>query len=186
MWAWLAACADPVTLEPDGRPADPDDTVPAVLASEPCDACGGDCVLETLSYPARYHATGGVDYADVPPAGGPHDPCWTDFGVHAEPVADEHWVHNLEHGAVVFAYACEDGCPEDRAALESTAVLSPWGLAMPYPALAPDGGDRFAALAWEVRLLTGCFDPALAAAFAAEHEDRAPESVLGGPGEGCM
>lgn len=176
----LAACADePVDL-PDGSTIPPDDTVPEVLTSTACDACGGDCRIEELAYAEAYHVAGGVDYADLPPAGGPHDPCWADFGVHPGPLADERWVHNLEHGAVALLHDCE-GCDAEVAALEAFAAANEWALSTPYPGL----GAPFAAVAWEVRATMGCWDPDFVAAFYDERKDRAPESVLAGAPSGC-
>jgi hypothetical protein len=176
---FLAGCGGAVEL-PDGSTITADDTVPEVVSTRGCDACGGDCELQELAYDQRYHATGGVDYVDVPPAGGPHDPCWADFGVHAEPLADERWVHNLEHGAVVLLHDCAT-CDDDVAALEAFAAGHEWALSTPYPALdAP-----FALVAWEVRATMGCWDPEFTAAFYDEHRDRAPESVLAGTPASC-
>jgi hypothetical protein len=180
---WFVGCTSPVGL--GGRPVDEDDTRPTVVSSEPCDACGGDCLLEELDYAEAYHASGGVDYVDTPPAGGPHDPCWAPFGVHPEPVPDERWVHNLEHGAVVFLHhesACDGDCSADVLSLEGFTATSEWALSTPYDAL----DTPFAALSWGYRLTLGCWDPALAATFYDEHLDQGPESVLSGPSQSCM
>lgn len=162
------------------RHADPDDTIPEVLATTPCDACGGDCLVEELAYGEAYHVEGGVTYASVPPAGGPHDPCWAAFGVHAEPVPDERWVHDLEHGAVVLLHDC-DACDDDVAALDAFTAARPWALSTPYPGL----GAPFALLAWELRATLGCWDEAFAEDFYDANHDRAPESVPSGPPASC-
>src|SRR4051794_21406825 len=110
----MACSRDPVALGPGGGGGVRDDTVPTVLSTASCGACGGDCTLEQLEYDQSYHVGGPIDYADRPPAGGPHDPCWAPWGVHSEPVADDHWVHNLEHGGIVYLYCCTD-CDDDVA-----------------------------------------------------------------------
>ena len=43
-------------------------------------------------------------YPHNPPIGGPHYWVWAKWGVHTEVVPRGYWVHNLEHGAVVFLY----------------------------------------------------------------------------------
>lgn len=151
----------------------------ASAGDEPCTSCGA--CTETRVVTSAQHVQGGVDYADVPPLGGSHDPCWTRFGVHEVEVADERWVHNLEHGAVVFLYHCPDGCEEERAALEFLATPRPFALVMPYAELP----TRFAAVAWGHRLLTDCFDEAALEAFYDRYVDQALESSTSPPPGGC-
>jgi len=45
-----------------------------------------------------------VTYASNPPASGPHYPVWLRWQEYAEPQARGYWVHNLEHGGIVFLY----------------------------------------------------------------------------------
>jgi len=147
-----------------------------------CDACDR-CVVEHLSSSSRDHVSGGIDYPDPPPAGGDHDPCWTTWGVHTEEVPDENWVHNLEHGGVVFLTNCPDGCPEDWDTLAGIVDAHP-GQAVLTPYSLMD--DRFAVVAWEYRMLTDCVDPAAFDAFFQDHVDQAPESETAAPGASCM
>jgi hypothetical protein len=182
---WLLACTDR-SIDPKPRDGldDPDDTVPTSVESEACSACGGDCVLETLTYRAAYHVTGGVDYADPPPAGGPHDPCWVPFGVHQDPIPDENWVHNLEHGAIVVLHdadECDADCTTGIESLETFVADRPWGLSTPYEAL----DVPFAALAWGFRMSMGCDDLEAVGSFYDTHFDQGPESVLAGPPATC-
>ena len=158
------------------------DTTPEIQQL-PCDACGGDCILEKLSYDQRYHVTEPIDYADMPPAGGPHHPCWADFGTHAEAVPDERWVHNLEHGAVVALYRCDEACESPPADLQEwAATIGPWTVVTPYdPMTSP-----YAVLAWQYRLQTSCFDEEAFRAFYEAYVDQAPESTLAGEPESCM
>lgn len=186
MWlAALLACKD------SGDSAETDvvgqdlvaDTTPIVADSEACDACGGDCLDEVLAYEVRYHHPGGIDYTVTPPAGGPHDPCWTDFGVHTEPVEDEHWVHNLEHGAVVILWNCPEGCSADQAAIEAQVpVLGPFAMSVPYSEME----SRFAVISWQHRRTLGCYDADAIAAFYTEHVDQGPESTSSMPPSGCV
>lgn len=54
---------------------------------------------------AGQHTEGVVDYAQIPPAGGKHNPIWQNAGFYEEPVRDENAVHTLEHGAVWITYS---------------------------------------------------------------------------------
>lgn len=187
---WMWACTGPDRVELPGSTGDTgtprpqtvpaEHTTPEVLSSTPCDACGGDCLVEELAYAQRYHTPEPIDYASVPPAGGPHDPCWTTFGVHDVEVEDDRWVHNLEHGGVALLHDCVD-CDVEVAGLEEVALGSPFGLAVPYPAM--DG--PFAAVSWGWRWTAGCWDADFARDFVLAHQDQAPESVLAGPSESC-
>lgn len=50
------------------------------------------------------HVSGPVDYAVVPPVGGPHNATWMNAGIYTTPVPSERAIHNLEHGAVWITY----------------------------------------------------------------------------------
>jgi hypothetical protein len=101
--------------------------------------------------------------------------------VHESEVPDERWVHNLEHGAVVFLYHCPDGCPTEVLALEALAAARPFALVMPYAALP----ERFAAVAWGHRLRSECFDQDAFQEFYDTYFNRAPESLTNPPPSGC-
>ena len=76
------------------------------------------------------HVEGVVDYAQTPPAGGPHNPAWLNCGVYTEPVPAENAVHSLEHGALWVTYdpSISDAALESlRSVLPSTyVILSPF------------------------------------------------------------
>ena len=63
------------------------------------------------------HTTETVDYETAPPVSGPHAPSPAPCGTHAEPIANEVQVHNLEHGAVGVLYRPELD-PEQIARIE--------------------------------------------------------------------
>jgi hypothetical protein len=50
------------------------------------------------------HVNGTVDYAVMPPVGGPHNATWMNAGIYTKPVPSERAIHNLEHGAVWITY----------------------------------------------------------------------------------
>jgi Protein of unknown function (DUF3105) len=155
------------------------DTVPVTVSSEPCDACGGDCLLEQLAYDKRYHTTEPIAYASTPPAGGPHNPCWAVWGIHDEPVLDDNFVHNLEHGGVVFAYS-DDALQGEVDALATK--LGDYMFTTPYT----QQKSAMTAVAWGWRLSLGCFDESLLSTFYTQHVNQGPESLLADPSAGCM
>ena len=55
---------------------------------------------------ARNHKDGPLTYATNPPVGGDHNAAWQNCvgDVYTEPIANEHAVHSLEHGAVWVTY----------------------------------------------------------------------------------
>ena len=187
MWLSLLLLACPevegskvITSPTTGDPTD--DTVPIVLSTSACASCAGDCRIDELAYPSSYHTPEPIAYADIPPAGGPHNPCWAAWGTHETPVPDDNWVHNLEHGGVAFLYDCED-CEADVTGIVGLATaLGDFTLVTPYPDMDPG----YAVVAWGWRMVSGCFDPAAAEAFYTDHVDQGPESTMAAPGEGCM
>jgi hypothetical protein len=130
--------------------------------------CG---VEERIAVRGANHVVGGITYPTNPPVGGDHDPCWAPWGVHDVTVPTERWVHNLEHGGVVFLHDCADGCPGDEKnlaeLLDFVRTQAPGGreaghlLSTPYPGLP----GRFAAVSWGHRLVLDCIDVQAAVAF---------------------
>ncbi|WP_085872251.1 MULTISPECIES: DUF3105 domain-containing protein [unclassified Nocardioides] len=108
------------------------------------------------------HVTGQLDYAQTPPAGGPHNPIWLNCAVYDTAVPNENAVHSMEHGAIWITY--DPDLPETDIALlreatpDSYAILSPFDGA-PAPVVAS---------AWGAQLqLDGADDPRLAQFIAA-------------------
>jgi hypothetical protein len=169
-------------------------SVPAPVSTEsvPCDYCGGDCVDETQTITSAQHVTGDVVYDDVPPTSGDHNACWADWGVHTEDPGDEHWVHNEEHGGVVFLYqpascaASDSGedCAADVAALAAVLDVAsdPRWVITPYAPLP----SAWAAVAWGHRWLMGCFDLGAMNAFFVENVGHGSEDLTTDPSESCM
>lgn len=177
-----------------GRPANPspsEDAGAGVSPSEPdadsgpgeldrlCSSCGGcEQVIEVVS---TMHTNDPVRYPDPPPTSGPHNPCWGRWGVHDEPLAAERWVHNLEHGGVVFLYNCPDGCNQEVAAIKQLNQHRHRTIITSYAALP----TRFAVVSWGHRLLSACFDLATFDAFYERNFDRGPESNANPPNPSC-
>lgn len=153
---------------------------PAQPASElVCASCGGcEEVQEVLS---TRHTTEALTYSDPPPTSGPHNPCWASWGIHDEPTPAERWVHNLEHGAVVFLYNCPEGCDAEVATLKELAGSRSFTLLTAYA----DLPGRFAVVSWGHRLVTDCVDERAFTQFYDNNVNHAPESSTGEPNPGC-
>ena len=63
---------------------------------------------------ATAHKAGPLPYKVIPPVGGEHNAAWQNCmgNVYDAPIANEHAVHSLEHGAVWVAY--KQGMPADQ------------------------------------------------------------------------
>jgi hypothetical protein len=167
--------------EPDAsEPDDPDPPDAARPHDGLCTRCG-DCE-EVQTLPGAAHIEGDLVYPDPPPTGGDHNPCWTTYGVHTEPVPDERWVHNLEHGAVVFLYNCPGGCPSEiaqlRALVEACGVFA---VLTPYELLP----KRFGVVSWGHRLVSDCLDIDALRAFYDANVDNGGESNPANPPSYC-
>jgi hypothetical protein len=72
-----------------------------------------ECVnnIELVAQEFRVHIPEGTPpyWAASIPTSGEHYPVWARWRIHTEIVPRGYWVHNLEHGAVVFLY--RDGAP---------------------------------------------------------------------------
>jgi hypothetical protein len=123
-----------------------------------------------------------VRYTYCPPASGPHinrsqfgpiEPRFYGENDRSEP---QGWVHNLEHGAVVVLYSCDNGAcsPDSLAQLQS--FLRSWDAVSPICNVPPrtvgpviarfeQMPKPFAALVWDRVLYMDTFDPALVKQF---------------------
>lgn len=104
------------------------------------------------------HTVAKIDYSQMPPPGGIHNPEWQNCGIYDAPVQAINAAHSLEHGAVWIAYK-PDVAP---AAIESLRGLV---RGMPYTLLSPmpEASAPIVAAAWGLRLeATDASDPRLA------------------------
>lgn len=153
--------------------------LPEVDAGMLCTPCGG-CAEQLPIEGTPVHVTGPVQYMQIPPVGGPHHGCWSDWGAFDSEVPAERWVHNLEHGGVVLLYHCDD-CEAELAPLRAFVADHPRTLLSPYAQLP----TRFAAVAWGHRLLSDCFDQATFQTFYDTRVARGPESIADPPPSYC-
>ncbi|MGK5678968.1 DUF3105 domain-containing protein [Actinoplanes sp. URMC 104] len=85
---------------------------------------------------ARDHKQGPQQYVTSPPVGGAHNDRWQNCmgDVYDQPIANEHAVHSLEHGAVWITY--KQGLPADQvAALAKKVQGQDYMLMSPYAGL---------------------------------------------------
>jgi hypothetical protein len=126
--------------------------------------------VETFDVASADHTTQSVDYAQDPPAGGPHDPSWQKCMVYDAPVRPENAVHSQEHGAVWITY--QPDLPEsDRAVLTELAVDQPYVLISPYPGLE----NPVVASAWGAQLRVDEVNDPRLQAFVERYAGNGPE-----------
>jgi hypothetical protein len=128
--------------------------------------------LTTYPNLSRDHVETKVTYPQTPPVGGNHSAVWQNCGIYTSPVANEHAVHSLEHGAFWITYR-PDLPAEQVKVLQDDVKGQSYGLLSPYPGLP----TPVAATAWGVQLkVATASDPQLKA-FIARYADgsKAPE-----------
>jgi hypothetical protein len=150
-----------------------------------CDQCGA--CEESRPVTSANHVLGTIDYPDPPPTGGDHNPCWATWGVHDEIVQPENWVHNLEHGGIVFLYRSPDALGTSGtdgsaaggtlADIDALVQRLPRTLVTEYAALP----KAFAVVAWGHRLVSDCVDLKAAQDFYTEHFNQGPEDIPDDP-----
>lgn len=132
-----------------------------------------------------------VRYTQCPPASGPHysgggGPIQARFYGPNDATLPQGWIHNLEHGALVVLYSCDQGgCGDaDLASLRELAANFPpspvcnlaAGQAGPVIAQFEEMGAPFAAIVWDRVLYQGTLDiEEIKQFFATEGELTNPE-----------
>jgi hypothetical protein len=82
----------------------------------------------------RKHVPGTVEYPQTPPAGGDHNNTPQSCAVYTAPIANEHAVHSLEHGAVWVTYR-PDLPAAQVTALKAKVEGNAYRMLSPYPGL---------------------------------------------------
>src|SRR5688572_24184668 len=71
---------------------------------------GDGCAMEICAVPVppspHVDDCSYVEWNSNPPTGGPHYPRWATYAVYPEPIPRGHYVHAMEHGAVVLLHGC--------------------------------------------------------------------------------
>jgi hypothetical protein len=160
---------------------------PAAVPDVDAIACTQPQILHPADEGLMHQDAGPIDYVANPPTSGTHYPAWGHWDrTYAEALPRGYWVHNLEHGAVVFLWSCPDGCADDVARLTAMMAALPTDEACTEPpiyhrALVTEDplmppGVRFAASAWDVAMTANCLDEAAMAQFFADNHGHAPET----------
>jgi hypothetical protein len=126
-----------------------------------------------------------VVYSTNPPSGGDHWPEWAAYRIYDVPVAREMYVHNLEHGAVVLGYRCEQAdCPDVVKALASAFrnAKDPLCGSAPRVLMTQDMklATPIAAAAWGATYTATCIDEASLTEFVNGAIGHGSEAVCGG------
>ncbi|MEO7425323.1 MAG: DUF3105 domain-containing protein [Fibrobacteria bacterium] len=127
-----------------------------------------------------------LSFSEYPPTSGKHYPVWGDYKTYASVLAPGFYVHDMEHGGVVFLINCRTAgnCPADMARLQTIADAYPADplcdaatkhrIVIAQDTLIP---TRFAALAWGWSLPSDCFDSTAFQGFLAAHYAQGPEDL---------
>ena len=184
---WLSliclACASACSSDTTG----PDPQKGSGAADKP----GGACSVEpkTVNDLVQTHVSqcSGIEYSSNPPAGGPHYPTWAAFQSFSFPVPRGFWVHDLEHGAVVYGYNCTlfpDGCEDEVAKVQAMIDALPadpmCSAAAPRRVvLTPDPllDVRWGVSAWGFTLRATCADIERFRQFYLNHFALGPENL---------
>lgn len=124
------------------------------------------------------HRRGRLSYRTSPPVGGDHSPYWQNCNgdVYQAPIANEHAVHSLEHGAVWVTYRPD--LPEDQIAALARKVRDRSYLFMsPYP----DLDAPISVQAWGYQLKVASASDKRIADFIADYRQKASLE----PGAAC-
>ncbi len=107
----------------------------------------GVAVASDLAKIPRNHVAGTVKYAQTPPNGGDHNAAPQTCAVYTEPIAPEHAVHSLEHGAVWVTYSSK-ASKADIEALTAKVEGQQYRMLSPIP----DQSNPIDLTAWGRRL----------------------------------
>ena len=130
--------------------------------------------IETFTVESADHTEDAVEYAQNPPAGGPHAPAWQKCAAYDAPVRNENAVHSQEHGAVWITY--QPDLPE--AEVKALAMLADTRYVMVSPY--PDLDAPIVASAWGAQLRLDAADDPRLGAFIERYAGNGPE-----PGANC-
>jgi hypothetical protein len=152
------------------------------------DQPGGACQVEptTATGLSQQHVDvcSDVSYPNPPP-GGPHYPVWAAFQSYSFAVPRGFWVHDLEHGAVVYSYNCSpDDCADEVAKVQAMidALPADPACASATPrrvVLTPDPllDVRWGVSAWGATLRATCVDVERFRQFYLNHFALGPEDI---------
>lgn len=179
-----ATTSDDIAVEVEVETLGEADTIDDSSDAEVPDAAACISTLLTRESESQSHipSCSAVTYSTNPPTSGDHYGVWPQWKVYKMPVPRGFYVHGLEHGGIVFAYNCPDGCKDEIDALIAMLAERPVDTQCPLGVanrfiVTPDPllDVRFAAAAWEESLKADCMDLAAMAAFIDAHYGHGPE-----------
>ena len=125
-----------------------------------------------------------LTYPENPPAGGDHYSVWAAFQSYTFPLPRGYWVHDLEHGAVVYSYNCPQGCTDEVNEVEAMINALPkdplCGSRAPRRVLLtpdPELDVRWGLSAWGHTVRADCFDLERFRLFYLNHFGLGPEQL---------
>jgi hypothetical protein len=162
-------------LHPTATPIAPFTECAVTLSTDTIEGADHRTPCEDIPWPYR------------PPSAGPHYYIWASFGTYTEPVPWGYLVHDLEHGAMVFAYHCENDADCDPVRAELAQIIADYGvdpvcrmettatrfIVVPDPTLPVP----IAAVAWRNLYEATCLDDASLRAFVTAHYGMGSESL---------
>jgi hypothetical protein len=158
-------------------------------ASQPSGSCNAVSQQHAIEGYMHVPVCSPVTYGTRPPSSGNHYPIWAAYQTYTNAVPEGFWVHNLEHGSIVFSYNCPSGCDSDIAAAQALLDGLPddpmcdpsAGNPRVRTLMTPDPGldVKFAASAWGWTLRADCFDSVAFGAFAKAHYGQGREAICG-------
>jgi len=168
------------------RTADPP-THPSVTPIAPFTTCTVSTFTDTHDGAEHRNPCDAIPYPFSPPTAGPHYGIWADFQTYTAPVPWPFLVHDLEHGALVLAYHCENDADCDPVRTEFAAIVAAMGVdpvcrmetnATRFIVVpAPDLPVPIAAVAWGHLYEATCLDSTSLRAFVSAHYGMGSESL---------
>ena len=112
-------------------------------------------------------------YNTFPPTSGWHYDRWASWGIKSEPLAEELFIHNMEHGGVILHYNCPNGCQNEVESMSEIVRRTDETILMPNPNM----DSRFAVTAWNWLMTMEVYDDSMAREFVRSHlnSPNAPE-----------
>lgn len=121
-----------------------------------------------------------------PPSSGDHYPVWAAFREYTAPVPRPYLVHDLEHGAVLLLYKCDQPCPaivdelrKIKDALPADPMCAPETRVRVILAPDPQLDVPVAAAAWGWTYKAQCVDAPTLGQFVRDHYAQGPENTCG-------
>lgn len=121
-----------------------------------------------------------IQYADNPPSSGPHYPIWARYEAYSNEVPEGYWVHNLEHGAVVFLYRDNASATVQSELQDVYDSLNDDNICGHTRALLTANSHlqaEFAVVAWDHVLVANCVDQEAIFDFVKNFRNHGPENV---------